>query len=220
MDLLRRLCNALDIAERAVRILVPQGYQDPTDSATGVEAEKVVSETALLLLACGPLAPEHAEVRSRVERVVSLLIPHARNERVVIGLCMDPSMAQDYAFAHACLSRLGYPDRRIDRLLESSFEAERATGRERLPHRALEQEWLKRVWDPTESHIRDDTGLPARSMLGRSMDVFAASRDDIYAFTHALMYLTDLGERKVRLPRSRVEVLTNAEAVLACCLDE
>jgi len=220
VDLTRRLCNALDIAERAVRALALCGYKNSDDDAASVEAEKVVSETGLLLLACGPVARDHAEVGGQLENVAKLLIPHARNERVALGLCMEPGRARDYAFAHACLSRLGYPDPEMDRLLQFTLEAEVASGHERLPHRVPEQEWLRRVWDPAKGCIGDDAGLPGRSMLGRSIDVFAGSRDDIYAFTHALMYVTDLGERSVRLPRSRAEILGGAEDVLARCLDQ
>jgi hypothetical protein len=218
-DLTRRLCNALDFAERAVRTLAHEGYRDSEDPAAGVEAGKVVSETGLLLLACGQVTVDCAEVRRRVENIAGLLIPHARNERVMIGSCMNPGLARDHAFAHLCLSRLGYPDGRVDELLRSCLEAENAAGPERLSHRVLEQEWLRRVWDPTHEKTCEDAGLPARSMLGRSMDVFAASRDDVYAFTHALMYLTDFGERRVDLPRSRQETLAEAETALACCLD-
>ena len=84
----------------------------------------------------------------------------------------------------------------------------------------LEQEWLRRVWDPTESRARDEAKLSVQSALGHPIDIFMATRDDLYAYTHALMYLTDLGERRIRLPVQRSEVLANAEAALARCLDE
>ena len=219
-DLTTRLCNILDIAARAVRTLAPRGYSDPDDVASGVEAEKVVSETGLLLLACKPLAREHIEVWQRVQTVARLLIPHARNDRVRLALCMRPGVARDYTFAHACLSQLGYPDPEVDRLLQLSLEAEVAGGSSSLPGWVLEQDWIRRVWDPGQDHPRADAGLGASFILGRSMSVFTATRDDIYTFTHAIMYLTDLGERRVRLPRSRAETIASAEAALARCLDQ
>jgi hypothetical protein len=56
-------------------------------------------------------------------------------------------------------------------------------------------------------------------MLGRPLDALAASRFDIYAFTHALMYATDLGCRHAELPRSCDEIAADAEAALAFSLD-
>lgn len=219
-DLLRRLCHALDIAERAVHLLAPLGYEDPDDESVGVTSEKVVAETALFLLACRGVAQEYPEVAARLRKVAEALLPFARNEQVVVNLCLNPGLAGDYAFPHICLSRLGFADGRIDRLLELCFAAEAAGGRERLPHRILEQAWLRRVWRSAEADARADDAAAALSILGRPIDVFAATRDDIYAFTHAVMYLSDLGERQARLPRSRRRILDDAEIALAWCLDQ
>ena len=60
-----------------------------------------------------------------------------------------------------------------------------------------------------------------QSTLNRPMDVLCGSRDDIYAFTHALMFVTDFAIGPCRrLPRRRAVILTEAEAALARCLDE
>jgi hypothetical protein len=42
----------------------------------------------------------------------------------------------------------------------------------------------------------------------------------MYAFTHALMYVTDLGSRRPRLPRTRAGLAGDAETFIAWCLDE
>jgi hypothetical protein len=59
----------------------------------------------------------------------------------------------------------------------------------------------------------------ADSMLGRSMDALGSTRLDIYAFTHAVMYASDLGGRKVVLPRGFGAVTADADAALAYSLD-
>ena len=56
-------------------------------------------------------------------------------------------------------------------------------------------------------------------MLGRPVDVLGATRLDFYAFTHVVMYASDLGERRVRLPRPSAAVAADAEAALAYSLD-
>ena len=51
------------------------------------------------------------------------------------------------------------------------------------------------------------------------MDLLTCTRDDLYAFTHALMYVTDFNLNPAPLPRSRAVLLAEAEAMLAHCLD-
>jgi hypothetical protein len=52
------------------------------------------------------------------------------------------------------------------------------------------------------------------------MDLLSGSREDIYAFTHALMYVTGFNISPWRLPRARAVILEEAEAALGRCLDE
>jgi hypothetical protein len=56
-------------------------------------------------------------------------------------------------------------------------------------------------------------------MLGRSPGALIASREDVYAFTHALLYATDLGETPQGIPRPKRMIIEDAEAALARCLD-
>jgi hypothetical protein len=59
-----------------------------------------------------------------------------------------------------------------------------------------------------------------KSVLNLPLDLLSGSREDIYAFTHALMYVTGFNIQPRRLPRSRAAILAEAEAMLARCLDE
>lgn len=219
-DLVRRLCHALDIAKLAVQQLGPSGYVSPNLPEKNVRPEKVLCETSILLLHASSVAA-HAEVRLRVGPLAELLIPFARSERMLLGLCLEPSVAWDYALPHVCLHRLGYPDPQFDQLLAQSVESQAHSGRERAPHRMLEQEWIARGWqDPKSAR---SSGMPTTasfSILNHSMDLFGGTRDDIYAFTHALMYVTDFNFQPAPLPRPRAMILAEAEALLSRCLDE
>jgi len=136
---------------------------------------------------------------------------------MLLGVCLEPSLALDYSQAHACLTRLGYPDTCFDTLLRQSMNSQASVGRERTPHRMLEQQWIMEIWDPsTES----DPSVVKKSALNLPMDLLDGSREDIYAFTHALMYVSDRNIRPRRLPRQRAIILAEAEAALARCLDE
>jgi hypothetical protein len=220
MDLERRLCRALEFAERAVERLAADGYTDAQEPTNKLRPEKVISETAFLLYAASR-ARASREVRVRIERVAERLLPHARSERMRLGVCLEPALAWDYAQAHVCLGRLGHQDRAFDALLRRSLRAQARRGRERPPHRVLEQEWIARTWKASDTAHGERTSRAALgSALGRPMDLLSGSREDVYAFTHALMYVTDFSQRLPILPRRRDIILAEAEAALARCLDE
>ena len=61
--------------------------------------------------------------------------------------------------------------------------------------------------------------LLANSMLGRPMDALGSSRFDIYAFTHAVMYASDLGGRRIALPRPSAAIAADADTALAFSLN-
>ncbi|HZD49428.1 MAG TPA: hypothetical protein VE178_11860, partial [Silvibacterium sp.] len=219
-DLIRRLCHALDIARLAVEHLAADGYTDPREPLKSIRPEKVVSETAVLLVAASA-AMTHSDVEARVRNLAELLIPHARSDRALLGLCLEPALAWDYALPHVCLNRIDYPDYEFDKLLSAALDSQARCGRERVPHRILEQEWVATGWyQPKPGRRQTSPPTARRSILAQPMDLLACTRDDIYAFTHALMYVTDFNLMPALLPRRRGLILSEAEALLAYSLDE
>jgi Sulfotransferase domain len=219
-DLMRRLSHALDVAGQAVERFAVNGYTDSREPGNNIQPGKLISETAYLLVGAS-IAAGHPHVLQRIHGVAERLLPHARSERRLLGMCIEPAFALDYARAHICLTRLGYPDPAFDAVLRKSLNSQVHAGHERPPCGMLEQEWLIRTWDGTGSKSRQRYLLAAReSVLGHPMDLLSGSREDVYAFTHALMYTTDFGLRSRRLPRPAPEILAEAEAALARCLDE
>lgn len=217
-DLVRRLCHVLDTAARVISTLAPNGYVDAEEPDNSVRPEKVISETAFLLRAASTVA-FHNEISVRVERVANLLIPFARSERIALGMCLQPALSMDYAQAHICLNQLGYPDHTFDELLRQADSSEARHGKERVPHRVLEMDWLVRIWNGSVQ----PTSIPDAaytSVLNRTMDLLHGTREDVYGFTHALMYLRDFNRNPLPLPRSREEILSEAQALLARCLEE
>jgi hypothetical protein len=218
-DLVRRLCSALDIAKKVLTRLAPNGYTDCVEPSLSVRPEKVISETAVLLLAASGAADP--DVAARTSALAQMLIPHARSERMKLGVCIEPSLSLDYAQAHACLSRLGYPDPAFDKLLEQCMQSQARAGRERPPHRMLEQRWIAGLLGISPPGLeRLSRSAAANSVLGHPMDLLSGGREDIYALTHALMFVADFSSRAPGLPRHRSAILSEAEAVLASCLDE
>jgi hypothetical protein len=216
-DVVRRLCGVLGIAGKTVTVLLDG---EPASEGDGEpRPEKVLAETALLLLFAGRTDESHAEVHERVDDLARRLVPHARSERVLAGITFAPALAREYAIAHACLSRLGHPDEELDRALAASLASASVRTRERVPYRQLELEWLGSVWEACAVGKADD-GLGARTTAATGLDAFSAAREDVYAFTHSLIYLTDFGRRLDRLPRDREALLADAEAALARSLDD
>lgn len=219
-DLVQRLCRALDFAERAIRQLGENGYTDKAELQAEVRPEKLIAETAILLLAASKVA-SYSAIGPRVLRVASLLVPHARSRRMLRGVCLEPAVAFEYATAHICLKRLGFYDGDFDAMLDLSAASQASDGRERAPHRMLEQEWLKQGWLYPEGLPRLRSGSQVtNSVLNRTMDLLHGTREDMYCFTHALMYLRDFNIFTRPLPRMRQALLEEAEGMLARCLDE
>jgi uncharacterized protein DUF6895 len=217
VDLSYRLGRVLEVAEQATELL-----SEPSDTHAehGVSPEKVVAETALLLLVAAPACQRDSQLAVRWRELLERLQPWARGARVQVGICLQPALAGDYAFAHACLNRLGFPDEQFDRLLAECLALSEAGSKERLPHQELEQEWLQKGLASAPQSGRECMPLAAQSMLGRPLDALTCTRDDVYALTNALMYYIDLGSGVRRLPRPRARVMTDIEAALAWCLDQ
>lgn len=223
-DLIRRVGDVLEAAHRMVgsideslRLAAPA-----VAHAAGVAAllrEKVVAETAMLLLCVDPLREADERTGRLCDSLARLLIPHARHRDVLAAICLDPGMARDQSIAHAILSRLGHTDAGVDALLAESLAMGPDFGPERLPHRRLEQTWLTRVWSGTGTPDGDDSRLVADSMLGRPMDALGSTRLDLYAFTHAVMYASDLGRRPLQGARPTAAIGRDADDALGFALD-
>lgn len=222
-DLVRRLRSALRAAREVFGILdaAPATQAAANEAArTGIVLrDKVAAETAMLLACVEPVRHVDDALRREFDAVARRLVPHVRHDDLAAGICMDPGHATDLAVAHVIVSRLGYPDPHVDELLALSLALGAQFGPERLPHRRLEQAWLARMSDAFPAHVRLDDRIVAESMLGRPVDALGATRLDLYAFTHALMYASDLGNRALCGARPSAELAGDAEAALAYSLD-
>ena len=218
-NLIHRLCHALEIASLTVEHLVPDGFADLKNPSASIRPEKTIAETAMLLHGA-TLAIARPEVSERIHRIARQLIPQARSSQIRLSLALNPALAFDYSLAHIVLTRLGYPDADFEKLLIQCRTAQAHAGRELLPHRVMEHEWIDTLWKECRPEGHRRLERTARlSILGHPMDLFAATDDDLYAFTHAIMHVTGCQHNPALLPRSRAVLLAEAEAVLARCLD-
>jgi hypothetical protein len=83
----------------------------------------------------------------------------------------------------------------------------------------LEREWLRRgLMSAPVSKL--DNALLDCEVLRHPTDLLTGSREDVYAFTHALMYVGDFGIGPTSWPRPAKEICAEAEGALGRCLDE
>lgn len=223
-DLVRRVRLALDLATEALDLIGSSRRPNVIrDNGVGdgpqFSSEKLVGETAMLLLCAMPLCRQDVGVADRFHALGVRLAPLARGPDILAAICSDPGLAQDHALPHAILSHIGYVDPSVDALLCASLSLAPRFGPERLPNRRLEQEWLDRTWTAGASRPRPEPGLLGRTMLGRPIDALGSTRLDLYAFTHAVMYATDFGVRRPPWPRSPHAIAADADAGLAFSLD-
>jgi hypothetical protein len=217
-DLETRLCRALDVAKVTVSTFAIDGYGDKESPAFNFGPEKPVAEAAMLIYAASASA-QCPTIHRHIDDLAQLLIPHARSERVLIDIALHPTLAFKLAVPHILLTKLGYADIRFDDLLRSCMARSVRNGHDRPPSSSVERRWISRLWNHQECDRESRRNEFPDSMLSRPIDVLGGLREDAYAFTHLLMYQTDFGYRKHRLPRRRSILLNEAQSLLARFID-
>ena len=214
----RLLHDAVRLVLRAVVAARDEGGRlTPTSGAPQLNRDKVDSEAAMLLRAALPLADRVPGLRASLTRLGAELATPTPSE-VAVRLCLHPGVALDLALVPLHLSALGLGDPSLEPLLEDLFGHERLRGPERPPHRELEQQWLHGLWSGGTAPAELARAVSA-SCLGWEFDHLAGTTDDAYAFTHAILYASDHGRRRVALPRPVPAITADAEAILAVALD-
>jgi len=215
-DLEERLCRALDIARKTVLAFGLDGYTDTETPAYSFGAEKPLAETSMLMYASESFR-HRRQIRQRLDGLAELVAPRARSERVMANIALNPALAFKFAAPHVLLTRLGYGDPVFDRLLDSSLASEAADGHDRPPSARLERKWLTAVWTGEDSGADWSSDL-AGSVLDTPLDILGGRREDVYAWTHLVMYATDFGNQPRRLTRADTR-MSDATSLLARYLD-
>lgn len=203
--------RGLALAERTVDVAL--GAPDPAALAdAGASVAKVVAETAILLRILGP---HHRGERLR--RLKDRLAAVAVDPRTLAALALHASASFELAVPYLVL-REHASSAGVDALLEAAFDARAAQGRELQPHRRLERQWLLGMLTGVREFDESDV---AATVLAHEIDLLHGTRDDHYAFTHALMYATDFGRDPGGVPAAWVPRLTEqARSALAGALDD
>jgi hypothetical protein len=212
--LAERLVAATERATAALRVAVeaPPGLDL---SALEAPLDKVVAEVAILAreVACVPDEPLR-DLGLVLGREVARM---ARASRIAVAVALRPSVALDLAVGHILLSNIGLVEADLQGVLERALRSPVAGARERLPHRALEQAWLSAL---AGFAPRPGGTAIAPTAMSCGIDLPGASRDDLYALTHAIAYATDFGRWPVPEGIDPAAVLELCDSSLAIVLDD
>ncbi|MBA2717939.1 MAG: hypothetical protein H0U52_01675 [Chloroflexi bacterium] len=153
-----------------------------------------------------------------VAAIGSMLSDQARSQPALLRAALHPSLALGGAVSHILLSALGNPDDRADQLFRTAASSAGSARRELPPYGLLEKLWISEIWG---NKVPDDEWdrVLAASCLAGTPDLVGGSREDAYAVTHALMYVTDFGARRRAMPRPNPELMSDIEALLAITLE-
>ena len=175
-------------------------------------ADKAVVETGLFILIvtrCDNLPQEHYQLLCNLS---DKLAPLARSERNQALLMRFPQSAAAFGISHFALSSLHRADPIFDVLVRQAFESGLVESVERVPYRAMDVRWIQGLLFPSKNLSFDN--LFEHSILTRPANVISLTPSDVYAITHALMYLTDFG----RHPLPSCLDLDSIEKIVDRCL--
>lgn len=215
-DLLRRVEQVLQFALEATDV-VPAIAVKPDGRDRHIR-QKYVAETGLLLYALHGIPDLPAPLSARIDVIAAKLAAPARDQRMLALMHMKPSTAAELAVGHLCLAQIGQGDAWFQEQIAGILGSPLCAHNERLPWKDIEAAWFaEKSGLPTFAADRTRIG---RTTLALGLHAYFPSRDELYAFTHALIYLSDFGRRGVQLDRPAGATLLDAECALAQCLDD
>jgi hypothetical protein len=186
-----RLISVLDFASRHTSRISEYGdfWADEIDPFVSL-GDKIVVEGSLLALIASrvesPIVKEHAR------KLADQLSPLARSHRNKSLLLRFPHTASSLGMAHVALSAAGKVDREFDALLAAAFASGHVEASERPSFRDMELRWLLSIYQGRDPAYRDFLGS---SILTTKAHPIYMSSPEAYAVTHAVMYVTDFGQK-------------------------
>lgn len=178
--------------------------------------DKIIAETALLLLIAARVTSKN-RLAAKVATIARLLAPRARTARHLSMLAENPQAVVGVALAHIALSKIGIGDCHFDRAVEMALVSPSVWAVDRPNFRQMELKWLQgcaRGIDP------DFSSLAVSSLVRHQIHPIRMRREDGYAATHALFYMTDFGRRPLPAELDVGNIAYFVDHTLCWCLDE
>ena len=202
------LQSALDMAVYGLRHLDanPSFWQESIDNYATIK-DKLIIESLLLVLVVRRWSDCPAQVQQSLQAICACCAPHVYTAQNWMLLSRYPHTAVTLGISHIALQEMGFGNARFGHLVQAAFHTRQVHAIDRLPYRAMEVRWLQSLVLPHQ-HI-DFADLLSASLLNAPAHALRMSTADSYALTHALMYLTDFGEKEtpIGVPTSQLEAL-------------
>lgn len=212
-----RLAGVLDLADAALPFLTQRPVEAFGEVQAFLDRTKFVSETALLLYVAKRTG-DGRELQGRIGHLAKTLSQHARSEGVVAWMRLRPDLISELTVAHFCLTLLGEPDPTFDAEVRALGSMTSLGLTERVPWKDLEEDWHRQLGTPVP--MLNVEAAIARTAIAQTQNSLFATRQDVYAFTHGLIYATDFGHRPSYGPRPPKALTDDASSALSRCLDE
>jgi hypothetical protein len=211
-----RVRSALVMARLVLQEVLDERFSHDDPDGYRKLASKAGGEMAMVLRLAKRVLHDAQDV-AEITALARALAPIVRAPQVYRAVAMRPSRAPMYALAHLCLTEVGLPDDRLDRMVRLAFRSSVHAANERVPYRMLDTAWSRHL--ALGDRELDHPAIPL-SPLGAGVDLLEASTEDAYAYTHALIYATDFGRLPLPEHLDRHELLGVAEALVVKALDE
>lgn len=193
------LQSSLDAAINGLHALGenPAFWNEAIDEYATIR-DKLIVESMLLVLLVDRLHRRSDQVQQQLKQICQICRPLVYTPRNRMLVSRYPHTAITFGISHFALAKMGLGDADFGHAIDAAFRTKQVQSVERLPYRNMEVRWLQSLLFADERVCFDDL-LPA-SILNAHAQPLRMSTSDTYAYTHALMYLSDFGDRQ--LPHS------------------
>ena len=204
------LQSSLDTAVNGLHSLDenPSFWHEAIDEYATIQ-DKLIVESLLLVLLIRRFKERSPEMQQRLRDISEFCVPLVYTPKNRMLISQYPHTAITFGISHFALNQMGYGDASFGRTVEAAFLSRQVYAIERLPYRAMEIRWLQSLLFTDQRACFDD--LLSASILKAEAHPLRMSTSDSYAFTHALMYVTDFGDQPLpgNLEISYLRSLTN-----------
>jgi hypothetical protein len=213
-DLVDRVLRSLDLAATVLDEFGTTGFTDTERPALSFGPDKVIAESAMLAYAAAG-ASRDPRLTSGVAAVLDRLVPLCRSRQALADAALQPQRAFKYAIPHRLLTALGRPDECFDDFILAQSTSARSMAADLPPVARMEQQWVMGTWGGKAGEA--STGLDVGgTALDKPLDVLTVSREDAYALTHMLFYVSDFARtRSVSLRRPTAAVMADVRTLVS-----
>ncbi|MFF3207702.1 DUF6895 family protein [Streptomyces sp. NPDC002962] len=199
----QRICSVLKFAEWNLgRLQQHAKFWSDEDELVRRE-DKLVTETVMLLLVTDRVGAR--EYDKCWENLARYCIEWSRSKRTRCVIARHPRTVSILGIGHLLLTSLGYPDHSMDQLVENAIGTGQVGAQELVPFRNLEQRWIEKqlTFAPQVSLTTADWEKSTSAITSDFPGIYV-TREDCYALTHTMIYLSDFGWSEIKGIDSRI----------------